>query len=392
MVVAVLDSGVNYNHFDLAPNRWQNPSETAGDGIDNDGNGKTDDVFGYDFVGNGTTPDTTPLDVHGHGTAVAGIIAAAGNNSTGVTGTSWNSKILPVRVANASGTVTLGWVVEGIQYVNGLRDTGVNVRVINGSFGFTMLDSTGISSLSAAIADAGNRETMYVAAAGNSNVNIDLAANQSHPAELSNANIITVAATTDSDTKASFSNWGKTSVDLAAPGELIYTTTYNSGSNNSYGTTTTFGDISGTSFSAPMVAGVAALAFSINPAASVAYVKDVILDNVDVVTALNDPNGDGSNADRSSLRAGGSTPARRLRRSRRTRASAASSSATTRARRVTTTCTSTVTRPIPRRRRSGGGTPASANTTRWPRSATRQASRSRSTALAGTTTSPSGPT
>ncbi len=125
-VVAVLDSGVDYNHADLAGNKWVNPNEIAGNGVDDDGNGDSDDVYGMDIV-NG---DVTPLDDFGHGTQVAGVVAAVGNNNAGVTGVAWNAKILPVKILDNSGNGTFADAALGVRYVNILSDVGVNVRVI----------------------------------------------------------------------------------------------------------------------------------------------------------------------------------------------------------------------------------------------------------------------
>jgi subtilisin family serine protease len=279
-VVADLDSGVNYNHQDLSANKWVNPNEIAGNGIDDDGNGKADDVNGYDFV----NTDHTPLDDVGHGTSTAGVIAAAGNNSTGVAGVAWTTKILPVKVGDSTG-LTYANITSGIEYVNGLNDVGVNVHVINASFGGTGTDP----SVETAIQDAAARNIMFVAAAGNwgdghqtAGWNNDTTGQAIYPASYTDDNIISVAATDDNDALTNFSNYGSTSVDLAAPGGNIYTTTYDPlNPNNS-----SYGYVSGTSFSAPMVAGVAALAFSLKPDLTVAQVKDAILSHTDAKTSL----------------------------------------------------------------------------------------------------------
>lgn len=216
-VVADLDTGVNYNHADLAANKWVNPNEIPGDGIDNDGNGKNDDVNGYDFV----NTDHTPLDDNGHGTETAGVIAAVGNNSTGVAGVAWNTKILPVKVADAAGSLSFANITSGIQYVNGLSDVGVNVHVINASFGGTGT----ASSIATAIQDAASRNILFVTAAGNNGPNDgsrttgwnnDTAGQAIYPSSYTDDNIISVAATTNTDALATFSNYGATSVDLAA--------------------------------------------------------------------------------------------------------------------------------------------------------------------------------
>lgn len=277
-VVAVLDSGVNYNHEDLIGNRFQNPLD-PNDGVDNDGNGKVDDGLGYDFV----NTDRIPLDDNGHGTKVSGIIAAEGGNGKGITGVAWSTKILPVKVANQFGSLTDANIALGINYVSGLRDAGVNVNVINASFGGTGTTS----SVQAAIQNAADHDILFVTAAGNNGPNNgtrstgwnnDSTGQAIYPSSLSNSNIISVASTNRNDQLSTFSNYGSSTVDLAAPGEDIYTTTFNS--NSSYGTD------SGTSFAAPMVAGVASLLFSLNPDATFSEVKSAILNNVDVKSTL----------------------------------------------------------------------------------------------------------
>jgi subtilisin family serine protease len=278
-VVAVLDTGVDYNHTDLAGNKWVNPNEIAGNGIDDDGNGDVDDVLGLDVVNS----DYDPLDDAGHGTKVAGVIAAVGNNSSGVAGVAWSAKILPVKVLNSVGAGTFANAAIGLNYINLLADVGVNVRVVNASLG----GPSGSATLQTRIQDAANRGIVFVTAAGNNGFNDgthpggwdndDSGGTQAvYPSSYSDANIISVAASTRNDTRATFSNWGATSVDLFAPGQDIITTQMGGG---------TVTD-SGTSFAAPMVAGTAALIFSIKPDATVAEVKDAILDNVDTKAAF----------------------------------------------------------------------------------------------------------
>lgn len=278
-VVAVLDTGVDYTHPDLVANRWQNPMEVAGDGVDNDGNGYKDDVYGRDFV----NIDSNPMDDNGHGTNVAGVIGAAGNNSMGVTGVAQAVKILPVKVFDSGGgasspSAALSQVINGINYVNTLHDEGVNVRVINGSFGFNngLLTSTELNSLTTAITNAGNRGILYVTAAGNTGLNNDVAGNAVYPSSLTNSNIISVASTNDDDQLSTFSSYGATSVDLAAPGQDIYTTALGGG----------YMANDGTSFASPMVAGVAALAFSMKPDLSVSDVKNAIVNQGDAKASL----------------------------------------------------------------------------------------------------------
>jgi subtilisin family serine protease len=207
VVIAVVDTGVAYDHPDLAGNIWSNAGETScTDGIDNDGNGYIDDCRGWDFVGN----DNDPADYNGHGTHVAGTIAAAGNNSNGTTGVMWQAKIMPLRFLGISGSGTTADAVSAILYANAM-----GAHVINNSWGG--------SGYSQALKDAIDASSaVVVCAAGNSSSNNDTS--PFYPAGYESANIISVAATDSRDILASFSNYGKTSVDLAAPGLNIYST------------------------------------------------------------------------------------------------------------------------------------------------------------------------
>ena len=207
VVIAVVDTGVAYDHPDLAGNIWNNTGETScSDGIDNDGNGYIDDCKGWDFVGN----DNDPADYNGHGTHVAGTIAAHGNNSNGITGVMWQAKIMPLRFLGISGSGTTADAVSAILYAN-----AKGAHVINNSWG-----GSGYSQALKDAIDASN--AVVVCAAGNSSINIDTSS--FYPAGYKSANIISVAATDSQDNLASFSNYGKTSVDLAAPGLNIYST------------------------------------------------------------------------------------------------------------------------------------------------------------------------
>jgi subtilisin family serine protease len=207
VVIAVVDTGVAYDHTDLAGNIWNNAGETScTDGIDNDGNGYIDDCKGWDFVGN----DNDPADYNGHGTHVAGTIAANGNNSNGITGIMWQAKIMPLRFLGRSGSGTTADAVSAILYAN-----AKGAHVINNSWG-----GSGYSQALKDVIDASN--AVVVCAAGNSSSNNDTS--PFYPAAYGSANIISVAATDSRDNLASFSNYGKTSVDLAAPGLNIYST------------------------------------------------------------------------------------------------------------------------------------------------------------------------
>jgi subtilisin family serine protease len=208
VTVATIDTGVDYNHPDLSSNIWSNAGEVA-DGTDDDGNGYIDDVRGWDFVDN----DNAPMDAHGHGTHVAGTIGAVGNNSLGVTGVCWTAKVMPLRAFDASGSATTATIIDAMEYA---RTQGA--KIINASYGdssFSQTEYDEISSLNTA-------GVLLVAAAGNSGTDNDKT--RFYPASYNLPNIIAVAATDQNDNLASFSNYGKTSVDVAAPGVNIDST------------------------------------------------------------------------------------------------------------------------------------------------------------------------
>jgi subtilisin family serine protease len=197
--VAEVDTGIDYIHPDLASNIWTNPGEIPGNGIDDDQNGYVDDVHGYDFV-NG---DSDPMDENGHGTHVAGTIGAVGNNGIGVTGVSWRGQTMALRAGAAGGHLTNAAIAEALQYAaqNG-------ARVVNGSFGGPDPSQT----ISDAIAAAPN--VLFVFSAGNESSDNDTTG--AYPCSYPLANIICVAASELNDQLAAFSNYGATSVDLAA--------------------------------------------------------------------------------------------------------------------------------------------------------------------------------
>lgn len=207
VIVAVVDTGVVYTHPDLSANIWTNSGETSCvDGIDNDGNGYIDDCNGWDFVGS----DNDPTDYNGHGTHVAGTIAAVGNNADGVSGVMWRAKIMPLRFLGVNGTGTTADAVSAILYAS-----ANGAHVINNSWG-----GGGYSQALKDAIDAS--DTVVVCAAGNSGSNVE--STPFYPASYTSSNIISVAATDHNDQLAAFSNYGITSVDIAAPGAGIYST------------------------------------------------------------------------------------------------------------------------------------------------------------------------
>jgi subtilisin family serine protease len=271
VVVAVIDTGVDYNHPDLAANMWKNPWETAGNGIDDDGNGYVDDLYGIDVAGQ----DADPMDEHGHGTHVAGTIGAVGANGLGVVGVNWNVRIMACRFLNAQGIGYTDNAITCLQYIKAMRDKGVNIVASNNSW-------SGID-YSQALYDAIKAvpEVLFIAAAGNSAANNDTTA--SYPANFDLPNVISVAATDASDNLAYFSDYGKGSVHVGAPGVDILSTLP---AQNNWGLTGGYGQISGTSMAAPHVSGLAALLKAQDPSRDWRSIKNLILSGGDPVASL----------------------------------------------------------------------------------------------------------
>lgn len=214
VVVGVIDSGIDRHHSDLIPNLWTNPGEIPYNGIDDDGNGRIDDVHGFDFVAN--TNNIT--DSGQHGTHVAGTVAAAGNNALGVIGTNPKAKVVTMKVSDNGLTINIASFIGALQYAVQLKQSGVNLVAVNASFsggGF-------ISAEQAAIQAAGNAGIIVCVAAGNDNTSNDMVPD--YPGNYRLPNMIVVSASDQNDNLASFSNYGATKVDLAAPGDNIYST------------------------------------------------------------------------------------------------------------------------------------------------------------------------
>jgi len=266
VVVAVLDTGVEYTHSDLVHNMWKNTGEDwnadgspGNNGIDDDSNGYADDYCGADVANK--TGD--PFDPYGHGTSVAGIIGAVGNNGAGVCGVAWNVRLMAVKFLDPEGTVADE--IEGISYILAHKDKGVPICAVNASFGgseYSRFEEEAFQSLE-------EEGIMVAAAAGNEGSELEKW-RAVYPASYGHNNIISVTATDDTDQLAAFANYGFHHVDVAAPGENILTC-------NLYNT---YGASSGTSMATPIVSGTLALLYSVRNR-SISEARERILRGVD---------------------------------------------------------------------------------------------------------------
>jgi subtilisin family serine protease len=216
VIVGSIDSGVDYNHPDLAANMWRNIVEANGSpGVDDDANGYVDDIFGIDTV-NG---DSDPMDDAGHGTHTAGTIGAVGNNAEGVAGVAWNVKLAACKFLDASGSGYTSGAIECLNYFTALKQRGENIVATNASWG----GGEFVQLLKDAIDASGASGTLFIAAAGN-HYGHDNDVEPHYPSSYESASIIAVAASDASDELAFFSNHGATSVDLGAPGSYTLST------------------------------------------------------------------------------------------------------------------------------------------------------------------------
>jgi subtilisin family serine protease len=265
VLVAVVDTGIDHQHPDLKNNIWTNPGESGLDvhgkdrksnGLDDDQNGYVDDYRGWDFVAN----DNDPMDDngHSHGTHCAGVIGAESNNLTGIAGINWKVSLVGVKFLDAGGSGSLANAIKAVEY-----GTKIGARVSSNSWG-----GGGYSeALEAIIADADRNGVLFIAAAGNDGVDTDDSPH--YPSSYANPNLISVAAIDRSGKLADFSNYGRLSVDLAAPGVDIVST-IRSGK---------YEKLSGTSMATPHVSGVAALIWSAHPTLDHYAVKSRILNS-----------------------------------------------------------------------------------------------------------------
>ena len=264
VVVGVIDSGIDFNHPDLAGARWVNPAENCDDcrsnGVDDDGNGYVDDWRGWDFANN----DNDPSDDNGHGTHVAGTIGAVGDNGVGITGVSQQVRLMGLKFIGADGSGTAADAVSAILYA-AANGADVTNNSYGGGFSQAMLD---------AIQTADSQDSLFVAAAGNDFSDND--AEPVYPAGYDVPNVVSVAASDADDDLAWFSNYGRAAVDVAAPGMNVFSTSAGGG----------YRMDSGTSMAAPHVAGAAALAKAAFPSASDVGLKALLLRSVDSVSWL----------------------------------------------------------------------------------------------------------
>ena len=267
VVVAVIDTGCLTSHPDLVENIFMNTDEIPNNGIDDDSNGFIDDVRGWDFLDD----DANPNDETGHGTHISGIVGARGNNGIGTTGVGWNIKVLPLKVGDNTG-LSSSAIAEALRYVSSLKQKGVNVVATNNSYGSSSPNSVA----RAAIQVHEEIGIVFVAAAGNAGENIDAVSSSQYPAGFPETNIISVANSTQGDELSFGSNYGIESVDIAAPGQEVYSTYLDDD----------YEFLTGTSVASPIVAGAIALLATYEPGLSANEIRQRVFDTAKPLESL----------------------------------------------------------------------------------------------------------
>lgn len=266
--VGVIDSGVDYNHLDLSSNIYSSPTDCNTNGVDDDADGYIDDCHGIDTVNH----DSDPMDDNEHGTHVSGTIGAIGNNSVGVVGVNWRVTIIPCKFLDSSGSGPTSAAIECLDWFATLKDHGLNIIATNNSYGGGGFSQAFEDALKANL----QRGILFVAAAGNSNASNDTAPD--FPANYDLPNVVVVAATDRNDLRATFSNYGRWTVHLGAPGVGILSTV----------PADAYAPFDGTSMAAPHVTGAAALLKAQNPSLDWAAIKNLLMSSAEPIAALAD--------------------------------------------------------------------------------------------------------
>ena len=280
VVVGIIDTGIQWDHPDLAANIWQNPGEIAGNGIDDDSNGFVDDVRGWDFYNN----DNTTYDgagnasVDAHGTHVAGTIGGIGGNGVGVAGVNWSVKMASGKFLGPTGSGYTSGAVSALNYFTALKRSGINIVATSNSWGGGGYDSA----MQNAIDAAGDQGMLFVAAAGNNARDNDTTANYPSNYQCTKGGtrgwdcMIAVASITSTGALSSFSDWGATTVDIGAPGSAITSSVPIS----------SYASYNGTSMATPHVSGAIALCASINPSLTPRQLHDAVLNTAAATASL----------------------------------------------------------------------------------------------------------